>query len=186
MKKIFVLSLVIICAFAACCFAAEGKKKIVIGYDINKIPAGYKFEDSTPYKFYIEDACRAMNWAPEFKGVKMSEIETAINKGTIDCYWNCFTYQSREKLYAWTAPYKNSRLVLIAKNRKNVFGNASGFINIGKISNLPTETTIAVSAGTVTARNFTLSQQSILSMLGYLKEFSGLVASKKSSRCRTG
>ena len=62
-----------------------------------------------------KEAFARMGYRPEFVAVDISELKTAIEEGTIDCIWSCYTMETREDDYLWAGPYLYTRRVVAVK-----------------------------------------------------------------------
>ena len=47
------------------------------------------------------EAFSRMGYHPEFVAVDISELGKALEDGTIDCIWSCYTMETREDDYLW-------------------------------------------------------------------------------------
>ncbi len=56
-----------------------------------------------------------MGYQPEFVAVDLSDVDTALETGKIDCFWSCFTMETREDKYLWSEPYLYTRRVVVVK-----------------------------------------------------------------------
>ena len=92
--------------------------KFIVGFDADFPPYGFK--DGAEYKGFDLDLARAVcakkGWTFVANPINWDAKDMELNSGSIDCIWNGFTMQGREKGYTWTAPYiDNSQVVLVKK-----------------------------------------------------------------------
>ena len=119
MKKLFMLAALVaaICGCSQRSTLTDGR--FVVGFDADFPPYGFKA--GTEYKGFdldlAREVCKAKGWTFVANPVNWDSKDMELNSGTIDCIWNGFTMQGREKGYTWTAPYiDNSQVVLVKKN----------------------------------------------------------------------
>lgn len=62
-----------------------------------------------------KEAFRRLGYEPQFVEVDLSEITQAFEDGTIDCFWSCYTMETREDDYLWAGPYLYTRRVVVVK-----------------------------------------------------------------------
>ncbi|MCF0261251.1 MAG: transporter substrate-binding domain-containing protein, partial [Erysipelotrichaceae bacterium] len=103
--------------------AEKQTTKMVIGYDKSKFGTGQTITNGADYAIFMRSAMEELGWEPEFVPMNMSDIEQAINDGTIDCYWNTYTYQGREDKFTWSDSYMYATPVLIYKTGHHDFGD---------------------------------------------------------------
>ena len=119
MKKLaFVLA-----AAAAVCGCSQRSTltdgRFVVGFDADFPPYGFK--DGAEYKGFDLDLARAVcaktGWKFVANPINWDAKDMELNSGAIDCIWNGFTMQGREKGYTWSSAYiDNSQVVLVKKS----------------------------------------------------------------------
>ena len=119
MKKLFMLAALVaaICGCSQRSTLTDGR--FVVGFDADFPPYGFKA--GAEHKGFELDlaraVCKAKGWTFVANPVNWDSKDMELNSGTIDCIWNGFTMQGREKGYTWTAPYvDNSQVVLVKKD----------------------------------------------------------------------
>ena len=90
--------------------------RFVVGFDADFPPYGFK--EGSEYKGFDLDlaraVCTAKGWEFVANPINWDAKDMELNSGAIDCIWNGFTIQGREKAYTWSSPYvDNSQVVLV-------------------------------------------------------------------------
>ncbi len=136
MKRFIALALVAvmaICVFAGCgsndtasssgtkSEASADKTTFTVGFDAEFPPYGYLDEKTNEYTgFDLELAqavCDDLGWELKKQPIDWDNKDNELNSGTIDCIWNGFTINGREKDYTWSVPYvDNSQVVVVKKD----------------------------------------------------------------------
>ena len=108
--------------------------RFVVGFDADFPPYGYK--DGAEYKGFDLDLARAVcekkGWTFVANPINWDAKDMELNSGAIDCIWNGFTMQGREKAYTWSCAYvDNSQVVLVKtgsaiKTLKDLAGKTIG------------------------------------------------------------
>ena len=108
--------------------------RFVVGFDADFPPYGYK--DGAEYKGFDLDLARAVcekkGWTFVANPINWDAKDMELNSGAIDCIWNGFTMQGREKAYTWSSAYvDNSQVVLVKsgsaiKSLKDLAGKTVG------------------------------------------------------------
>lgn len=116
---IFVTLMAAVALLSGCAREAEegGAKKLVVGFDADFPPYGYK--DGGEYVGFDLDLARAVcekkGWVFVANPINWDAKDIELNSGAIDCIWNGFTIEGREEAYTFSAPYvDNSQVVLVA------------------------------------------------------------------------
>jgi len=134
MKKL----MMVCAAVAALCGCSQRSTltdgKFIVGFDADFPPYGFK--DGNEYKGFDLDLARAVcekkGWTFVANPINWDSKDMELNSGAIDCIWNGFTMQGREKNYTWTVPYvDNSQVVLVKagssiKTLKDLAGKTVG------------------------------------------------------------
>ena len=66
------------------------------------------------------EAFSRMGYHPEFVAVDISELGKALEDGTIDCIWSCYTKETREDDYLWAGQYLYTRRVVAVKSGSEI------------------------------------------------------------------
>ncbi len=90
--------------------------RFIVGFDADFPPYGYK--EGAEYKGFDLDLARAVcakeGWTFVANPINWDAKDMELNSGAIDCIWNGFTMQGREKAYTWSCAYvDNSQVVLV-------------------------------------------------------------------------
>lgn len=107
------------------------RTKLVVGFDAEYPPYGYKDEDGEYTGFDLELAqavCDLRGWELVKTPIDWSSKDLELNSGSIDCIWNGFTINGREDDYTWSVPYvDNSQVIVTSKDSKiNTLADLSG------------------------------------------------------------
>ena len=136
MKRFIALALAVamaVCVFAGCgssetasssgtkSEASADKTTFTVGFDAEFPPYGYLDEKTNEYTgFDLELAqavCDDLGWELKKQPIDWDNKDNELNSGTIDCIWNGFTINGREKDYTWSVPYvDNSQVVVVKKD----------------------------------------------------------------------
>ena len=121
------LIVLLLCSFIAGTFTAcsdkkqsDGKTTFTVGFDAEFPPYGYK-DDSGEYVGFDLDlaaeVCSRNGWTLVKQPIEWESKDMELNSGMIDCIWNGFTMDGREKEYTWSTAYvDNSQVVVVKKN----------------------------------------------------------------------
>lgn len=127
-KKLLVLSLatLIIASFATAC---DNKKHdtsqttFTVGFDAEFPPYGYKDDNGQYVGFDLdlaEEVCSRNGWTLVKQPIDWDSKDMELSSGTIDCIWNGFTINGREKEYTWSTAYIDNSQVVIVKSDSNI------------------------------------------------------------------
>lgn len=121
MKKISVLLCCIAAVLLSVCSCSDGRKAntFIVGFDAEFPPYGYM--EKGVFKGFDLDLAREVakrnKWTIVLKPINWDSKDMELNSGSIDCIWNGFTINGREKAYEWSEPYvDNSQVVLVRKD----------------------------------------------------------------------
>ena len=93
-------------------------KKLVVGFDKSYPPYGFVGDDGK-YTGFDLDLARAVakkqGWKVKLEAIDWDAKDTLLNSGAINCIWNGFTKEGREKQYAFSKPYMLNEQVLVVK-----------------------------------------------------------------------
>ena len=66
---------------------------------------------------FFAEVAKRNGWELVKQPIDWDAKDTELKVGNIDCIWNGFTMNGREKLYTWTTPYvDNSQIVIVNKD----------------------------------------------------------------------
>lgn len=99
---------------------ADAKQKFVVGFDASFPPYGYLSDDGEYIGFDLDlaaEVAKRNDWELVKQPIDWESKDTELKVGNIDCIWNGFTMNGREKQYTWTTPYvDNSQIVIVNKD----------------------------------------------------------------------
>ena len=115
MKKLMIV-LAAAAAILGCGESDDGSRKLVVGFDADFPPYGYK--EGNEYKGFDLDLARAVcekkGWTFVANPINWDSKDMELNSGSIDCIWNGFTMQGRENGYTFSSAYvDNSQVVMV-------------------------------------------------------------------------
>lgn len=124
--QICLLALLLICGIAIPGNVQAAKednddKTLVVGFDAEFPPYGYKDEKTGEYVGFdldlAEEVCKRRGWTLKKQPIAWDSKDMELESDSIDCIWNGFTMNGREKEYSWSKPYiDNTQVVLVNKN----------------------------------------------------------------------
>ncbi len=127
-KRMFVILLMlsmIAGIFTAC--SSETKTdndgKFTVGFDAEFPPYGYKDDNGEYVGFDLDLAqavCDKKGWTLVKQPIDWDSKDMELNSGTIDCIWNGFTMNGREKDYTWSSAYIDNSQVVIVKEDSQI------------------------------------------------------------------
>lgn len=97
--------------------AAE-TKTLIVGFDNSYPPYGFIGDDGayTGFDLDLADAVgKKLGWTVEKEAIDWDAKDTQLNSGVINCIWNGFTQEGREKDYTFSDPYMLNEQVLVVK-----------------------------------------------------------------------
>lgn len=103
--------------------AAEEKKTFTVGFDASFPPYGYKDDNGEYVGFDLDlaqEVCDRNGWKLVKQPIDWDSKDMELNSGSIDCIWNGFTMNGREKLYTWSTPYVDNSQVVIVKQDSDI------------------------------------------------------------------
>lgn len=125
-RKVAALALTACMVFSLAACGSKSSKNtaddntLVVGFDQNFPPFGYKDDDGNFTGFDLEmakAAAQKMGMKVKYQPVDWDAKDMELDAGTVDCLWNGFTINGREKQYTWTDPYMdNSQVVVVKKD----------------------------------------------------------------------
>jgi polar amino acid transport system substrate-binding protein len=134
MKKLLAILLACIMVFSltACGSKSESSdetkdsssQKLVVGFDAEYPPYGYKDETTGEYVgFDLELAqavCDMEGWELVKTPINWDSKDMELNSGSIDCIWSGFTINGREDDYEWSDPYINNEQVVVVSEKSGI------------------------------------------------------------------
>ena len=123
------LSLVMVLSLTACGSSdkTDGKKSgktFTVGFDAEYPPYGYMDAESGEYVGFdlelAEKVCEMEGWELVKKPINWDTKDTELNSGSIDCIWNGFTINGREKDYQWSDAYINNTQVVVVSEKSGI------------------------------------------------------------------
>ena len=107
LKKIILLLCCIAGALTFCsCSDSKKANTFTVGFDAEFPPYGYV--EKGVFKGFDLDLAREVakrnNWKLVLKPINWDSKDMELNSGSIDCIWNGFTINGREKAYEWSEP----------------------------------------------------------------------------------
>lgn len=117
-------SLLLLCSLVICLGVLAGgrtaqaeQKTFTMGFDAEFPPYGYMDDNGEYVGFDLslaEEVCKRRDWKLVKRPIYWDSKDQELNSGSIDCIWNGFTMNGREKEYTWTTPYvDNSQVVIV-------------------------------------------------------------------------
>ena len=94
-----------------------------VGFDQAYPPYGFVGDDGEYTGFDLDlaaEVAKRNNWELKLEAIDWDAKDALLNSGSIDVIWNGFTYEGREKDYAWTAPYMLNEQVVVTKNGSDI------------------------------------------------------------------
>ena len=92
--------------------------KIVVGFDAGYPPYGYVADDGS-YTGFDLDLAQAVadknGWEMVAEPIDWDAKDALVQSGAIDCIWNGFTMEGREKDYAFSDPYMLNEQVVVVR-----------------------------------------------------------------------
>lgn len=127
MKKALAIILAVVMIITAVPMLLAGcgseSKKLVVGFDSEFPPYGYKDDNGEYTGFDLEVAeavCKELGWELVKQPIDWNSKDMELNSGTIDCIWNGFTIQGREDDYTFSKPYVDNSQVVVVKKGSDI------------------------------------------------------------------
>jgi len=93
-----------------------GRTTFTVGFDANFPPYGYSDSKGGYTGFDLELAqavCTMEGWKLVKQPIDWDSKDMELSSGAIDCIWNGFTINGREKSYTWSDPYIDNSQVFV-------------------------------------------------------------------------
>ena len=102
---------------------AAATKKLIVGFDQEYPPYGFKGDDGE-YTGFDLDLAQAVadkqGWEVELEAIDWDAKDTLLNSGAINCIWNGFTKEGREGKYTFSDSYMLNEQVIVVKKDSGV------------------------------------------------------------------
>lgn len=95
----------------------------IVGFDAEFPPYGYKDDNGEYVGFDLDlaaEVCKRRGWTLVKQPIDWDSKDMELNSGSIDCIWNGFTMNGREKDYTWSVPYIDNSQVVIVKSDSGI------------------------------------------------------------------
>ena len=97
---------------------ANDNDTFIVGFDAEFPPYGYK-DDSGNYTGFdldlAKEVCERNNWTFKAQPIDWDAKDAELDSGSIDCIWNGFTIDGREKDYTWSNAYFDNKQIIVVK-----------------------------------------------------------------------
>lgn len=101
-------------------YAANDDKTLIVGFDAEFPPYGYKDDNGEYVGFDLDlaaEVCERRGWTLVKQPIDWDSKDMELSSGSIDCIWNGFTMNGRESEYTWSVPYvDNSQVVIVRRD----------------------------------------------------------------------
>jgi len=119
-----VLVLALVAGASADNSSANDDTKLIVGFDAEFPPYGYK-EDNGEYTGFdlelAEEVCKRNGWTLQKQPIDWDAKEMELTSGSIDCIWNGFSITpDRKDKYTWSEPYVNNDQVIVVKKDSGI------------------------------------------------------------------
>ncbi len=97
--------------------------QFVVGFDAEFPPYGYMDENGEYTGFDLEvaqEVCDRNGWELVKKPINWDSKDMELNSGSIDCIWNGFTMNGREKEYTFSTPYIDNSIVVVVGSDSDI------------------------------------------------------------------
>ena len=126
-KAVLLLAMlsVIVRMFTACSNkkSDDGRTTFTVGFDAEFPPYGYK-DDSGEYVGFdldlAQEVCERNGWNLVKQPIDWDSKDMELSSGSIDCIWNGFTLNGREREYTWSKAYIDNSQVVIVKSGSGI------------------------------------------------------------------
>lgn len=118
-----ILSMFAVCSNMTVSAAEEDRTTFTVGFDAEFPPYGYKDDNGEYVGFDLDlaqEVCNRNGWTLIKQPIDWNSKDMELTSGSIDCIWNGFTMNGREKLYTWSTPYVDNSQVVIVKADSNI------------------------------------------------------------------
>ena len=102
---------------------ANDNDTFIVGFDAEFPPYGFK-DDSGNYTGFdldlAKEVCERNNWTFKAQPIDWDAKDAELDSGSIDCIWNGFTMDGREKDYTWSNAYFDNKQIFVVKGDSNI------------------------------------------------------------------
>lgn len=105
------------------CSAENSDTELVVGFDAEFPPYGYKDDNGEYVGFDLDlaqEVCNRNGWTLKKQPIEWNSKDMELNSGSIDCIWNGFTMNGRESEYTWSTPYVDNSQVVIVRSDSGI------------------------------------------------------------------
>jgi polar amino acid transport system substrate-binding protein len=102
---------------------ANNDSNLIVGFDAEFPPYGFSNDKGEYVGFDLDlaqEVCKRNNWTLVKQPIDWDAKDSELNSGTIDCIWNGFTINGREKNYTWSEAYIDNKQVVVVKADSNI------------------------------------------------------------------
>ena len=95
----------------------------IVGFDAEFPPYGFSDGKGGYQGFDLDlaqEVCNRNNWTLVKQPIDWDAKDSELNSGTIDCIWNGFTINGREKDYTWSDAYIDNKQVVVVKEDSGI------------------------------------------------------------------
>jgi len=95
----------------------------IVGFDAEFPPYGFSDGKGGYQGFDLDlaqEVCNRNNWTLVKQPIDWDAKDSELNSGTIDCIWNGFTINGREKDYTWSNAYIDNKQVVVVKEDSGI------------------------------------------------------------------
>lgn len=107
---------------------AGERTTFTVGFDAEFPPYGYMDENGDYTGFDLElaeEVCNRNGWKLVKQPIDWDSKDMELSSGAIDCIWNGFTMNGREKEYTWSVPYVDNSQVFVVDADAGIFTHAN-------------------------------------------------------------
>lgn len=101
----------------------NGSKTFTVGFDAEFPPYGYKDDNGEYVGFDLDlaqEVCSRNGWTLVKQPIDWDSKDMELSSNTIDCIWNGFTMNGKEKDYTWTSAYVDNSQVIVVKKDSSI------------------------------------------------------------------
>ncbi len=103
--------------------ATEERTKLIVGFDAEYPPYGYRDEAGDYVGFDLDlaaEVCSRRGWELVKQPIDWDAKDMELNSGSIDCIWNGFTMTGREANYTFSEPYVDNSIVFVVRTDSGI------------------------------------------------------------------
>lgn len=103
--------------------ATEERTKLIVGFDAEYPPYGYRNEAGDYVGFDLDlaaEVCERRGWELVKQPIDWDAKDMELNSGSIDCIWNGFTMTGREESYTFSDPYVDNSIVFVVRTDSGI------------------------------------------------------------------